>query len=223
MLENGALLEYILDRGDRRNIYIAVKDDEVVLRMPRYAPLETGERFLKEKSSWVMKSMIKRQRAAAPEVYREGMSFSLGGEEFTVAAVEAERYFAPRFSDGRLELAVSGRALADREGYIDAQAKKAVAARTRELISGSFSSLAPQLGLYPNKVTIKKMTASWGRCSSTGNISINSAIVFFDRECIDYVVAHELCHLRYMDHSPDFWALVSTVCPEWKRIRAKLR
>ena len=107
--------------------------------------------------------------------------------------------------------------------YIDAQARKAVAARTRELVADSFARLSPLLGLYPKKVTVKKMTASWGRCSSSGNISINSAIVFYDRECIDYVVAHELCHLRHMDHSPDFWALVSTVCPEWKRIRARLR
>ena len=225
ILDNGERLDYILDRGKRRNIYIAVKDSEVVLRIPLYGDAAAGERFLKEKSSWVLQSLQKRKKASAPERYTEGLSFALGGERFTVTAVEAPRYFPPAFVGGRLEIAVC-KTFADSHeaaAYIDAQARKAVAARTRELVADSFARLSPLLGLYPKKVTVKKMTASWGRCSSTGNISINSAIVFYDRECIDYVVAHELCHLRHMDHSPDFWALVSTVCPEWKRIRARLR
>ncbi|MBR1765275.1 MAG: M48 family metallopeptidase [Ruminococcus sp.] len=225
ILENGRELEYILDRGKRKNIYIAVKDGEVLLRIPYYADAAAGERFLREKSGWVLQSLQKREKASAPEEYHEGLMFSMGGESFTVTAVEVGRHFPPRFVEGRLEIAVNSRAGAekDRAAYIDAQARKAVAARTKELVAEAFERLSPLLGLWPKKVTIKKMTASWGRCSSTGNISINSAIVFFDRECIDYVVAHELCHLRHMDHSPAFWALVSTVCPEWKRIRAKLR
>ena len=220
LLENGFVLEYILDRGRRQNIYIAVKNGEVILRMPYRVPLELGEDFIAKKLGWVLDSLEKSRERMKEQRFTAGMKLSIAGEEYTIVPVASEKYFQPRFEKGRLEISVKEDS---DEEYIHKQAQKAVIKITKELVKESFDRLSPQLGLYPKKITVKKMKASWGRCSSTGNISINSSIVFYDRECIDYVVAHELCHLKYMDHSTAFWGLVSTVCPEWKRIRAKLR
>ncbi len=223
-LADGRVLEYTVDRGKRKNIYITVKNGRVVLKLPLYADEATGESFLREKADWVLKSLRPRPSAAViPDSFREGAEFTLAGERFTVCCELAERYFFPRFEDGRLVIAWFGRYDdIDKDSFADAQARLALRRRTEEIIRERFEKLTALTGLYPKKVTIKKLTASWGRCSSTGNISINSKIVYYPTECIDYVIIHELCHLRHMDHSAEFWALVSRYCPEWKRIRAML-
>jgi predicted metal-dependent hydrolase len=78
-------------------------------------------------------------------------------------------------------------------------------------------------GLVPDKVTVKPMSASWGRCISNRHISINSKVIVFDRDCISYVCLHELCHLVHMNHSPEFWALVEKYCPDYKQIKTIMK
>ncbi|MBR6045483.1 MAG: M48 family metallopeptidase [Ruminococcus sp.] len=224
VLDDGTVLDYTVDRSKRRNIYIAIKGGKVVLRLPLGADEERGTAFLREKAAWVLKGLAsRRSTAVVPEIFAEGERFTLAGEEYEIVCEEARRYFAPRFEGGSLVVSVFGTLEGDaRTEYTDAQVRKALKKRTSELIASAFTRLTALTGLCPKKVTVKKMSASWGRCSSSGNISINSRVVFFPQECIDYVVIHELCHLRYMDHSPQFWALVSSFCPDWKRIRESM-
>ena len=92
-----------------------------------------------------------------------------------------------------------------------------------ERVRLSFDKYTAKLGLYPKRVTFKKMVSRWGSCSVSGNISINVDVICFEQECIDYVVIHELCHLKHMDHGADFWALVSTCCPDYKRLRERMK
>lgn len=222
VLGDGRELEYVIDRGKRHNIYIAVKNGRIVLKLPLYADEERGVRFLREKADWVLKSLEKStgSEAIPPVSFAEGESFTFAGEEYTIVCERSERYRKPELSEGRLTVFV-------REGYdgkyVASQAAKALSAATMELIQRSFGRLTALTGLYPKKVTVKKMTASWGRCSSVGNISINSAVVFYPQDCIDYVIIHELCHLVHLDHSSEFWELVSRYCPDWKNIRARMK
>lgn len=227
MLDNGQLLEYTLDRGKRQNIYITVKNGRVILKLPLYADEAQGERFLREKSDWILKSLRPRQsEAVIPEEFTEGTRFTLAGREYTVATEYSDRYFYPYFEDGRLVIAwfhSYDEIDIDKDSFTDAQARRAIKQRTEEIVKEAFERLTALTGLVPKKVTIKQMTASWGRCSSEGNISINQRLVFFPQDCIDYVIIHELCHLRYMDHSPAFRALVGRYCPGWQSIRARMK
>ena len=198
-----------------------------MLKLPLIGGEERGETFLRDKSDWIFKTLKPRPSIAKiPAYFSEGEVFTLAGEEFTVCCEFAPKYFYPRFEDGRLVIAVfrsfeeNG---IDKDSYTDAQTRRAIEKRTLELVNEAFERLTKLTGLAPKRVTLRKMTASWGRCSSNGNISINSNIGFYPQECIDYVIIHELCHLRYMDHSPEFWELVSRFCPEWKRIRKSMR
>ena len=65
-----------------------------------------------------------------------------------------------------------------------------------------------KIGYQPNKVTIKDMKSAWGSCTSNKNISINIKLAMLDEKLLEYVVIHELCHLKYMNHSKNFWDLV---------------
>ena len=224
LLPDGRRIDYTVDRGKRNNIYIHIKNGRVVLKLPLRADEAQGEHFLREKADWVLKNTSQRSPGeTVPESFTEGTSFPFYGETFTVCCEYPEKYFPPFFGEGRLVVACPPGRHTDRDAYTDAQVRQAIKKRTLELVNDGFARLTVLTGLCPKKVTVKKMTASWGRCSSTGNISINAGVVFFPPECLDYVIIHELCHLRYMDHSPEFWALVSRFCPDWKRIRAGMK
>ncbi len=79
------------------------------------------------------------------------------------------------------------------------------------------------LNIYPNKVTIKNMKSAWGSCTTNRNISINSRLAILDDKLAEYVVLHELCHLKYMDHSEKFWNLVEQNMREYKIYRKQLK
>lgn len=74
-----------------------------------------------------------------------------------------------------------------------------------------------------NKVRIKKIKYAWGSCTSKKNITINYELIKYDKEIIKYVIVHELCHLKYMNHSKDFWKLVEKNIPNYKALRKELK
>lgn len=79
------------------------------------------------------------------------------------------------------------------------------------------------LGVIPNKIRLRSIQYAWGSCSGKKNITINSKLATHTEEEIRYVVLHELCHLKYMNHSKAFWALVESQMPDYKKIRKKMR
>ena len=75
----------------------------------------------------------------------------------------------------------------------------------------------------PNKVKIKNIKYAWGSCSSKKNISINMELAKKDEKVTEYVVLHEMCHLKQMNHSQKFWALVEKYMPEYKEYKKMLK
>lgn len=73
------------------------------------------------------------------------------------------------------------------------------------------------------RVFIKNSKSRWGSCSSRGNLNFNYKLLFVPPEVVDYVVVHELCHLRHFNHGPEFWAAVAEVLPNHKDLRRLLR
>ena len=74
---------------------------------------------------------------------------------------------------------------------------------------------APRLGVSYNRITIRTQRTRWGSCSGKANLNFNRLLILAPPEVLDYVVVHELCHLRQMNHSPEFWKLVQSVLPEY--------
>lgn len=74
---------------------------------------------------------------------------------------------------------------------------------------------ALRAGLPQPKVKVRKMKSRWGSCAKTGTITLNTELVKAPVHCIDYVITHELCHLKYKNHSPAFWRLLSKLMPDW--------
>ncbi|MDD5657422.1 MAG: M48 family metallopeptidase [Elusimicrobia bacterium] len=95
--------------------------------------------------------------------------------------------------------------------------------RLRELFEARVRHWSGAMGVSPRRVCLKSQRTLWGSCSERGNVNFNRALAGAPAEVLDYVVIHELAHLREMNHSHRFWAVVEAWCPDQKRHRRWLR
>lgn len=95
--------------------------------------------------------------------------------------------------------------------------------RAKENIESRVKVFAAKIGESPNKVTIKAQKTRWGSCSSLGNLNFNWRLIMMPQKIIDYVVVHELCHLKEMNHSSAFWNRVEEIMPDYRNRRKWLK
>ena len=95
--------------------------------------------------------------------------------------------------------------------------------RARRALPPLLERLAAQTGLDFARVSIRSQKTRWGSCSSRGNISLNDQLLFLPPQAVEYLMIHELCHTRHLDHSRAFWRLVQTHCPGYRRHEALLK
>jgi len=93
----------------------------------------------------------------------------------------------------------------------------------RDRLTSRLVALAGPLGVTPARVAVRGQRTRWGSCSARGTVSLNWRLLLVPAALADYVLVHELCHLRYLSHSPAFWAMVEGALPDWRERRARLR
>ena len=96
-------------------------------------------------------------------------------------------------------------------------------ARAKAVLPDRLAALAARHGFEYRKVFIKNNVSNWGSCSSLGNINLNLRLVTLPPDLADYVMLHELCHLRHMNHGPKFHALLESVCPGHLALARRLK
>ncbi len=93
----------------------------------------------------------------------------------------------------------------------------------KEIVEKNANDLIDKTGLVPDKIRIKKIKYAWGSCSSKKNITINTELIKYSNEAIRYVILHELCHLKYMNHSKKFWDLVEKYMKDYKEVKKQFK
>ena len=106
---------------------------------------------------------------------------------------------------------------------LTAQDIKLLATRAKRIIPQRVRYYADIMGVTYGRITIRMQKSRWGSCSSKGNLNFNCLLMRTPDEIIDYVVVHELCHLKEMNHSPRFWAEVEKIFPDYKERRKWLK
>lgn len=95
--------------------------------------------------------------------------------------------------------------------------------QAKEYLPGRLNYLANLFGFQYNTLRIKHNSSNWGSCSSKGNINLNLNLMRVPQDLQDYVMLHELCHLKYLNHSPQFHALLESVCPGHREKQRRLK
>lgn len=209
-------------RGRRRVAIHVLPDRRVEVRAPLNASTEWIDAFVADNAAW-----IRRRQANLPGPVRHATGTRI---PFQGQALQLE--VLPGLFEAD-EIRRKGDRLIVRVGNVasDADCQKAVRHLLRRWLSHQARDIcrarvplwARKIGLSPGRVTIKDMSSRWGSCSVRGNVSISYRIVMAPPWVMDYLLVHELCHLRHMNHSADFWAAVRDVFPRVDEARRWLR
>lgn len=213
----GQRVAYCLRRSRRRTIGLAVDHRGLRIGAPLRARQADIEALIRQHGQWVLDKLATWQTRQAPEklAIHDSMQLTILGQPLTVTVTPIGR---PRWQwlGDKLHLWPSPTTEAA------ALLEKALRAKARQVFTERLAHYAPALGVAPPPLRLSAARTRWGSCSRHG-ISLNWRLIFMPLPVVDYVVCHELAHLREMNHSPRFWSVVEQLCPDWRRLRLELR
>ena len=228
-----ARVAYEFTRGKRRTIGFIVGAEGLTVRAPRWVPLRDVDAAVKEKADWILRKLAETQQRhakleAARIEWRDGVSFPFLGEP-VVVRLDPHHGFegvgAMLDLGAGAEARVLRLALANNASAVQIRdaAQAWLMRQARRIFTERLDHFAPRLGVVWRKLTLSNASTRWGSASVDGAIRLHWRLVHFRMPVIDYVVAHELSHLRVMDHSPRFWETVETVVPDYGDLRQQLK
>jgi predicted metal-dependent hydrolase len=231
------LVAYELRRGKRKNIGFMVGPEGLVVSAPRWVPLGEVDQAVRSKSRWIVAKLEaareRQQRLEAARIeWKDGATFPYLGEQVIVvldprhefqevgAVLHTAGATLPGVTRMTLHVGLAHNAQ-------PAQVRDAVQAwlmrQAKALFTERLNHYAPLLKVQWRKLTLTSAGTLWGTAHSDGSIRLNWRLVHFRMAVVDYVVAHELSHLRVMDHSPRFWETVKSVVPNYPELRGQLK
>lgn len=212
----GVAVDYHLLRSARRSLALRVDERGLRVGAPLGLPLREVEGFLRDHADWVLDKLARRVVPAGFRV-EEGAVLPVFGEAVRLRLeTDARRHRWAPHPDG-------GEALVLPHHQPERALLKALEARALPWFRERVAEHCERLGLTAPPVRLTRARSRWGSCSQRSGIRLHWRLVHLPPELIDYVVAHEVAHLREMNHSPRFWAVVASLCPDWQRARRELR
>lgn len=236
-LLDDVLVAYEFRRAKRKSIGFMIGPEGLVVSAPRWVPLAEVDQAVRGKSRWIIGKLEQaRERLARLEAarveWKDGTTIPFLGEPVIVvldprhdfresgAVLNTDAEALPGVPRLTLHVGLAHNAQ-------PAQIRDAVQAwlmrQAKRLFTERLDHFAPQLGVQWRKLTLTSAGTLWGTAHSDGSIRLNWRLVHFRLPVIDYVVAHELSHLRVMDHSPRFWETVASVVPDYPQLRRQLK
>ncbi len=230
----GRLLSYRLKRSSRRTIGFVISRTGLTITAPMRLSLIAIESAIAEKQRWIFSKLeewLDRDEPLSdsdtPTDWQDGAQIPLCGSMVTLRLIRSstvvKRGIAAVHYDADAQTLTLNVLNSAEAAQIGALLKRWLQTHARRCFAERLDVYAPLVGVRFNALALSSATTRWGSCSSTGNIRLNWRLVFFALDVIDYVVIHELSHLREMNHSPRFWAIVEAVMPDYKRARTILK
>ena len=235
---------YEFKRGQRRTIGFSIGPDGLVVRAPKWVPLGQVDAALQEKSRWILQKLgeatARRAQLNAREIqWCDGATIPYLGSTLLLTldprcvkvprgvaaavlgahatALDGLRAESPPLT---LQVALPPSATPDQ---IRAAVQTWLMRQATRLFIERLDHFAPKLQVRWLKLSLSNAKTRWGSARADGSIRLNWRLIHYRQSVIDYVVAHELSHLRVMDHSPRFWATVRSVVPDYAALRQQLK
>lgn len=198
-------------RARRFTLRVSRMDGRVTLSMPARARETEAMAFLRAQEGWLRKALA--ELPAAGGLVGPGVRLPVEGRVLELVA-----------GPGRVMRVQEDRLLVPGDpAQMPARVQAWLKARARDRLVAATDVHATTLGRRVSRVTLRDTRSRWGSCSAHGAIMYSWRLIMAPPAVLDYVAAHEVAHLVEMNHSPDFWAVVDRLCPDWKGHRAWLR
>lgn len=239
---NDQSIEYQLQRSRRRTIGFAIDERGLTVTAPRWVTLADIEQSLVERGQWIVRKTIewrdylaRRERSAIR--WEHGAAVRFLGESLTM------RLTQPTSQQGSQQQTIAS----SRASIVKVNAQLLVTLPLVTLPQGSggepmktlvqtwlqqqaravfeprLRHFGEQLGKQPTRWALSSARTRWGSCAPDGSIRLNWRLIHYSMDIIDYIVAHEVAHLREMNHGPRFWAIVADLFPNYQQARDWLR
>ena len=214
------IIEYALRRSRRNSIGFSIGESGLRVTAPHWVTLPQIEEALREKQRWIFTKLgeVRARRAPVRTDWRDGARLPWLGTHVMLRL--GDTCARPLIDDEVLRLPLPADADHDRVrdavcGFLQQEALALFTRRATEL--------GARIGVAPERVVLSSANTLWGSCTAQGVIRLNWRLIHFSPALIDYVIAHELAHLREMNHSQDFWREVGQILPDFEAAKNVLR
>jgi predicted metal-dependent hydrolase len=220
-LPTGDQLHYQLERRQRRTVGLKITATGLVIHAPKRISQSHLESIIVLKADWIRKKLASLTSNKIPEMqWQHGEELLFLGNSLTLAIEHNARSKAVEYEPGVLQLAMpnyNNQSLVAHK-VIQWYKKQAIADFTRRL--EIFSS---KLGVNFASLSLSNASSRWGSCNSRKEIRLNWRLLQAPPHIINYVICHELAHLKEMNHSAKFWAIVASIYPDYKLAEKELK
>jgi len=212
-----------------RNIRLQINSDgQFSLIAPRLMPQFAIKSFLVKHTSWIKKQWIKieKQKTLRPKFnYQNGDIFYYFGEQVNLMVSPSDKKRTAIKIRGSSIIINLHHSISKSDGVktIKQIIENFYKKKAEEVIHDRLQFFNEHYNFKYNRVTLRNQKSRWGSCSYLKNLNFNWRLIMAPIEVIDYVVVHELCHLKEMNHSQRYWDLVTEVIPNYKEVRKWLK
>jgi predicted metal-dependent hydrolase len=218
-------IAFALEYSPRKTLAIEVHPDRsIVVKAPTDATLESIESKVIHRAAWITKQQRQFAKYAPPLPAPEcvsGEGYRYLGRQYRLKLIESSSENI-RIWQGRLE--INTPTPFDRE-HVESSISHWFRDRAMTVFTERYRSCAKLVAAYDIEgcgFELRTMSKRWGSCTPSGKIFLNPLLVGAPKDCIDYVMIHELCHLRFPNHSPSFYRLLASILPDWRDRQQKL-
>jgi len=221
-LASGQTIPYLLKvSANRRTIGLRIDANGLTVHIPKRVAASTVENLLQDKSDWISRKLTEwQQDRPQPLVWQDGATLQYLGQDIQLSLRQDARNRALEFDGARLYVAQPN---PDDIKSVQRKVAQWYAKQARTDFTRRIELLAAKLGVPTPPVFLSNARTRWGSCNSRGEIRLHWRLIQAPPQIIHYVVAHELAHLKEMNHSPKFWAWVEKLCPDYLTARGELK
>ncbi len=220
---DGQSVSYAVKRSARaKHIRLEVRPDNgLTVVIPAFCSLRDVPDLLKKKKSWILSKLerYERVRTAEKKELKDGDFIPYMGRNLRIVLQHSSGpYSSITPTQDRLIIKHNSG-----NGTINSIIESWYRHLAEQFLKDRIKELGKQTGLTCNRVTVRSAKTRWGSCSQKGNINLNWKLILLPKPVIDYVIIHELSHLKEMNHSKKFWEQVAEFCPKWREHRQWLK
>lgn len=220
-LGGGRSIPYTLKvSARRRTIGLYINQHGLTVHIPKRIAQRTVESLLQDKADWITRKLAEWQDRPADFVWQDGTTLQYLGQDILLCLSTDAKNRAVEFDGARLYLALPN---SDNTKIVQHKVTQWYAKQARSDFIRRIELLAAKLGVPTPPLFLSSAKTRWGSCNSRGEIRLNWRLIQAPPHIIHYVVAHELAHLKEMNHSAQFWAWVEKLCPDYKTARQELK
>lgn len=207
----------------RRTASLMIDKGRVEVRVPALADECWIDDWVRSKVDWVLPRLQRQTQALEQRAIEisQGGRFFVNGRELQLSW-RRDRQSGVDIGERSLVVRLSPRVRRSEPEAVREQLQQWMALQAEQTLVPLCQRLGGELGLKPSAVRIKNYRRKWGQCDTRGVITLNWRILHLDPVLQRYILIHELCHLKEMNHSSAFWRLVSSHCPEYQASRRQL-